>query len=60
MSNSDSSKMDVNLNKVICPSCKNRMPAIRIPKDLQQLMWGGWSCPKCDYKMDKHGKEIAE
>jgi hypothetical protein len=60
MSNTDRSKMDVNLDKVICPQCDEKMPALRIPKNIQQLVWGGWVCPKCDCKMDKFGKEIAE
>jgi Zn finger protein HypA/HybF involved in hydrogenase expression len=60
MSNSERSKMAINLDKVFCPKCDEKMPALLIPENIQQLMWGGWTCPKCDGKMDKFGKEIVE
>ncbi|WP_041415871.1 hypothetical protein [Shewanella halifaxensis] len=60
MSNTERSKMAVNLDKVFCSNCDEKMPALRIPENIQQLMWGGWTCPKCDCKMDKFGKEIVE
>ena len=47
----------INLNDVKCPKCKAVMPAIRVSENLHQLMWGGWSCPNCQCKMDKWGKE---
>jgi hypothetical protein len=48
----------VNLNEVHCPDCGDRMPAIRIPDNFHQLMWGGWICPKCKCEMDKYGNKI--
>ncbi|WP_193332503.1 hypothetical protein [Pseudoalteromonas ulvae] len=60
MSDTERSQMEINLNKVFCPKCDEKMPALRIPKNIQQLMWGGWTCPKCDCKMDKFGKKISE
>lgn len=56
----EESKWGIDLEVVNCPKCNEKMPAIRIPKDIQQLMWGGWTCPNCDCKMDKHGKRIAD
>jgi len=60
MPNTDRSNMDINLDNVNCPECSEKMPALRIPKSMQQIMWGGWTCPKCDCKMDKFGKKLAE
>ncbi|WP_457934598.1 hypothetical protein LOS73_05115 [Pseudoalteromonas sp. SCSIO 43210] len=44
MSNSERSKMAINLDKVFCPKCDEKMPALLIPENIQQLMWGGWTC----------------
>jgi len=52
--------LHVNLEKVICPKCGEQLPALRVPKDMHELMWGGWTCPKCGCRMDKWGKEISE
>ncbi len=54
--NETRSKRGINLEAVQCPACGERMPAIRLPKDLHQMMWGGWTCPKCECRMDKWGK----
>ena len=50
--------LGLNLESVHCPGCQERMPAIRLPKDLQQLMWGGWTCPGCKTRMDKWGQPL--
>jgi DNA-directed RNA polymerase subunit RPC12/RpoP len=56
----ETNKWDINLDKVLCPECGSRQPALRIPKNVKQLMWGGWVCEKCSCKMDKHGNKITE
>jgi DNA-directed RNA polymerase subunit RPC12/RpoP len=48
----------INLEEVHCPKCGTRMPALRVPEGLHQLMWGGWTCPQCGCRMDKWGKAI--
>jgi len=53
-------KWDINLDKVECPECGSKQPALRIAKNLEQLMFGGWSCEICSCKMDKHGNKIVE
>lgn len=53
-------KWDINLDKVLCPECGSKQSMLRIPKNLKQLMYGGWSCEKCSCKMDKHGNKIPE
>ena len=49
-----------NLKPVDCPNCGQRMPAIRMPDSVHQLMWGGWTCPNCGQKMDKWGKALDQ
>lgn len=53
-------KWGINLEEVRCPGCNEPMPQVRIPDTLHQLMWGGWTCPKCGCRMDKWGKRIME
>jgi hypothetical protein len=45
-----------NLDAVDCPRCGERMPRVRLPTSLHQMMWGGWTCPNCGCEMDKWGK----
>jgi hypothetical protein len=54
------SKWDINLDKVVCPECRAKQPALRIPKNFEQFMFGGWSCEKCSCSIDKHGNKKAE
>lgn len=51
-------KVGINLEEVHCPQCGERMPPLRIPEGLHQLLWGGWICPKCSCRMDKWGKAV--
>ena len=46
----------INLAAVHCPECKVKMPALRVPKNFLEMMWGGWTCPECGCRMDKWGK----
>ena len=48
----------INLEEVHCPKCGTRMPALRVPDSLHQLMWGGWTCPQCGCRMDKWGQAV--
>ena len=60
MSDHDSAKININLKKTHCPQCKARMPILRIPKSLKEMFLGGWTCRKCNCKIDKFGKKITE
>ena len=51
-------KVGINLEEVHCPKCNERMPAMRIPEGLHQILWGGWTCPRCGCQMDKWGKAV--
>ena len=56
--NSASEKLGIYLLPVHCPTCYERMPAMRIP-DIKQLAFGGWTCPKCGRRIDKWGRPLA-
>ncbi len=55
---SNQGKFGINLGEVNCPSCREPMPGLRIPDGLQQLLWGGFTCPHCGCRMDKWGKAL--
>ena len=42
-----------------CPRCGTPLPMIRKPASKEEMMWGGWTCPKCGCKVDKYGQERA-
>jgi hypothetical protein len=53
-----SGKMGINLEAVNCPVCGEKAPQVRKPKNIRQVLWGGWSCNKCSTEMDKYGESI--
>ena len=50
--------LPINLQTVNCPQCGQPMPPIRVPANVQELMWGGWTCPACGCRMDKWGNAL--
>ena len=40
-----------------CPVCGLKAPALRIPKNKEEWLWGGWTCKKCGSHLDKYGVE---
>ena len=53
-------KWGINLNTPICTKCKNKLTYIRKPKSLQQALWGGHTCEKCNVDIDKWGREVKK
>ena len=43
--------------KANCPKCDTPAPTVRIPKSFYEFLWGGWTCSKCEAKMDRKGNE---
>ena len=41
-----------------CPECDEPMPAVRVPKNLSQMLWGGWTCSECGCEVDKWGRRV--
>jgi transposase-like protein len=48
----------LNLKGTNCPRCGATQPTIRLPKNLYQLIWGGYTCSNCQMEMDKFGRPI--
>ncbi|HTK84155.1 MAG TPA: hypothetical protein VL625_03625 [Patescibacteria group bacterium] len=57
----EKTKMGINTKPVReCPKCGNRFPIVRIPADAEEALYGGNTCRKCGFKIDKWGKERIE
>ena len=54
-----SGKWGINRNPAEkCPRCGKALPKVRIPRNLRQLAWGGWTCSGCGCEADKYGTPI--
>jgi ssDNA-binding Zn-finger/Zn-ribbon topoisomerase 1 len=52
-------KTGINLKRVYCPVCNTKQPRLRTPKNAQQFLYGGTTCPKCRTNLDKYGNIIS-
>ncbi len=43
-----------------CPNCGQTLPAVRKPTNTRQMMWGGWTCTRCDAELDRSARVIKE
>jgi len=50
----------LNFKKTKCSQCGYIQEYFRIPKNWRQLLWGGYTCPKCNSELDKFGAVIKE
>jgi hypothetical protein len=48
----------INLDPVSCPCCNTPLSQIRNPQSIRQMLWGGWTCPKCGANVDKWGRRL--
>lgn len=55
----DKSKSGINFKRVYCPQCKTKQPIIRMPKNPEQILYGGTNCPKCQANINKYGEIIS-
>jgi hypothetical protein len=51
-------KWGINLEAVACPFCGTPLPLKRLPRNLRQALWGGWTCARCGNEVDKHGHPV--
>ena len=51
-------KWGINTKLVNCPKCNTPPPVVRKPKNMQQTLWGGYTCSSCSAEIDKWGLEI--
>jgi len=47
------SRFGINFSNTACPNCGTDLPRIRTPKNMNQLLWGGWTCARCNNEYDK-------
>lgn len=45
---------------VNCPICKNTLPFFRIPTNLRQTLWGGWTCGFCKSEINRKGELLEK
>ena len=50
----------VNTKPGKCRQCETPAPLVRIPKNLNQTLWGGWTCAECGYELDKWGEPVEK
>jgi len=50
----------INWKPVRCPECGVPAPAVRIPQNRRQTLWGGATCTECGVEYDKWGREVEE
>jgi hypothetical protein len=51
-------RFGINFRRVKCPQCGEPAPAVRMPKNLNQTLFGGCTCPECDCEYDKWGRPV--
>ncbi len=51
------SRWGISFSRKPCPRCGTIAPMVRVPKGMEETLWGGWTCPNCGCKVDKYGRE---
>jgi len=46
------------LPSVCCPACGENVRKVRMPRSVNQLLWGGWKCHRCHSELDKWGRLV--
>jgi len=52
------SKYGLNFIKRVCSVCSTEQSIIRVPKNKNQILFGGYTCPTCQAALDKYGDVI--
>ncbi len=43
-----------------CPRCGTGLPALRIPQDVREALFGGWHCPSGDVRIGRDGARLPD
>lgn len=55
----EGSRIGINFSDDLrCPSCGMDLPKVRRPKNVRQMLWGGWTCERCGTECDKWLKPL--
>ena len=44
--------------QIECPGCRKMHGQIRTPRNLREMLWGGFTCPQCGTEVDKWNRPI--
>ncbi len=47
-------------SQIECTRCHKMYPQVRIPHNLRQKLWGGWTCDRCGLEVDKWNRPISK
>ena len=50
----------INTKSAKCRKCDTPAPVVRVPQNLDQTFWGGWTCAECGYELDKWGEPVEK
>jgi hypothetical protein len=50
----------INTRPVACPECGEPAPAVRVPENWRQTLWGGCTCARCGCEYDKWGRPVDD
>ncbi len=53
-------KFAVSVKAIHCPLCNTRLPRFRIPKSVQQVRAGTWTCPTCKAEVNYRGEIVSQ
>jgi len=53
-------RLGINFNRVCCPECGMPAPAVRMPQNMREALWGGHTCANCGLEFDKWGRPVHE
>ena len=48
----------LNPEPLSCRQCDTLAPVIRLPKNPDQALWGGWTCFECGHELDEWGEPV--
>ena len=46
--------------RIDCPGCQKTHGQIRTPRNLRQMLWGGFTCSYCGVEVDKWNRPISK
>lgn len=49
-------RFGLNFGAARCGECGNPVPTVRAPRNLYEMLWGGWTCDRCGCENDKWGR----
>jgi hypothetical protein len=48
------------VTQIECPGCHRLHGQIRTPRNVRQMLWGGFTCSQCGVEVDKWNRPISK